>query len=61
MPPGDPQWFHEWDPVDVPITIEPSTGGSLIYPKIVFAAQLAGGSLTQGQAGATAEPLAPIP
>lgn len=47
--PDDAQWFHEWDPVDVPITIEPFTGGTLIYPKIVFGAQLTGGTPTQGQ------------
>ncbi len=59
--PDDAQWFHEWDPVDVPITIEPFTGGILIYPKIVFGAQLTGGPLTQGQATVTPEPLATHP
>ncbi len=61
MLPDDAQWFHEWDPVDVPITIEPFTGGTLIYPKIVFGAQLTGGPVTQGQAVPTPEPLATQP
>lgn len=61
MLPDDAQWFHEWDPVDVPITIEPFTGGTLIYPKIVFGAQLTGGSTTPGQAAATPPSLATHP
>ena len=47
--PDDAEWFHRWDPVGVPITIRAFTGGTLIYPKIVFGAQLTGASPTQGQ------------
>ncbi len=47
--PEDAEWFHRWDPVGVPITIRAFSGGTLIYPKIVFGAQLTGASPTQGQ------------
>jgi lipoprotein-anchoring transpeptidase ErfK/SrfK len=46
--PQDAEWFHQWDPVGVPIIIE-SFSGSLNYPKIVFGAQLAGSTSAQGQ------------
>ncbi len=49
--PEDAEWFHRWDPVGVPITIRAFSGGTLIYPKIVFGAQLAGASPTRGQTG----------
>jgi lipoprotein-anchoring transpeptidase ErfK/SrfK len=48
--PEDAEWFHRWDPIGVPITIRAFTGGTLIYPKIVFGAQLTGASPT-GQSG----------
>jgi lipoprotein-anchoring transpeptidase ErfK/SrfK len=46
--PEDAEWFHRWDPIGVPIMIESFSGGTLIYPKIVFGAQLAGSAGVQG-------------
>lgn len=47
--PSDSEWFHQWDPVGVPIIIESFSGGTLAYPRIVFGAQLTGATSTQGQ------------
>lgn len=48
--PEDAEWFHQWDPVGVPIIIESFTKDVLSYPKIVFGAELAGKAQPQGQA-----------
>ncbi len=49
MFPSDAEWFHQWNPVGVPLIIESFSGGTLAYPRIVFGAQLAGLTTTQGQ------------
>jgi lipoprotein-anchoring transpeptidase ErfK/SrfK len=51
--PEDAEWFHQWDPVGVPIAIE-SFSDKLLYPRIVYGAQLAGDLSPQAQGSTTA-------
>lgn len=51
MAPVDAEWFHLWDPVGVPITIESFSAASS-YPLLVYGAQLAG-NLTPASSGGT--------
>jgi lipoprotein-anchoring transpeptidase ErfK/SrfK len=41
LSPDDAEWFHQWDPVGVPIAIE-SFSSTPFYPRLVYGAQLAG-------------------
>lgn len=50
LSPEDAEWFHQWDPVGVPIAIE-SFSSTPFYPRLVYGAQLAG-DLTPGAHGA---------
>ena len=42
MLPQDAEWFHQWDPVGVQITINPFSHGTQTYPKLGVGAQLTG-------------------
>ncbi len=51
MSPEDAEWFHLWDPIGVPITLE-SFSAAASYPRLVYGAQLAGDLTPRGQQGA---------
>ena len=48
--PEDAEWFADWDPVGVPITILPFSHGTLAYPKLGVGAQLVAATQTLGVA-----------
>jgi len=50
LSPEDAEWFHQWDPVGVPIALESFTSKPF-YPRLVYGAQLAG-DLTPPQGAA---------
>jgi lipoprotein-anchoring transpeptidase ErfK/SrfK len=54
LSPEDAEWFHQWDPVGVPLAIE-SFSSTPFYPRLVFGAQLAG-DLTPPAQGAANTP-----